>query len=297
MSNLVARDFDQRELALIRDTVARGASQEEFNLFLYRCKHMGLDPLKPGEIFFIKYGNSPGTIVVGREGFRKRAAATGLHTGTKLGVIRDNNSKCIGAWCEVFRRGWEHPARVEVSLAEYNTGKAQWAKMPETMIQKIAEAAALRMAFPDELGGIYTKEEMDQAERDVAQPPAPAAQKLQPSSQLEVKIFFGSEDKGYKGLTVGQAIERDGLPKVQQYLHYWDERFKKDGKGVPESFANFRNAVFHYTQQLLIAEQDRARAEAVADELSDEDWDRVERMTDSMLMRNSGMNELNYDQE
>ena len=52
-------------------------------------------------------------------------------------------------------------------MHEYNTGKAMWAKMPETMIKKVAEAAALRMAFPDELGGLYAQEEMDQANPEV----------------------------------------------------------------------------------------------------------------------------------
>jgi hypothetical protein len=38
--------------------------------------------------------------------------------------------------------------------------------MKETMIKKVAEAAALRMAFPDDLGGTYINEEMAQADAD-----------------------------------------------------------------------------------------------------------------------------------
>ena len=41
-----------------------------------------------------------------------------------------------------------------------------WGRMPETMIKKVAEAAALRMAFPADLSGVYADEEMPQeAER------------------------------------------------------------------------------------------------------------------------------------
>lgn len=156
-------EYTPEQLALISNVIAKGATPDELKLFLYRCQNLGLDPLKPGLIHFIKYGNSPGTIVVGIDGFRARANRTGKLTGIIRGVIRDSAGKCTGAWAEVYRRDWTHPAKEEVSLVEYNTHKAMWAKMPETMIKKVAEAAALRMAFPDELGGVYATEEMDQA--------------------------------------------------------------------------------------------------------------------------------------
>lgn len=156
------------QLSLVTSTVAKGATRDELQLFLYRCQNLDLDPLKPGQIHFVKYGNNPGSIIIGVDGFRARAAKTGKHTGTKRGIIRDDSGRCIGAWCEVYRSDWEHPARDEASLSEYNTGKNNWAKMPETMIKKVAEVAALRMAFPDELGGIYSDDEMEQAKDGLA---------------------------------------------------------------------------------------------------------------------------------
>lgn len=155
--------YNAEQLDLIKSTVAKGATNDELKLFLYRCENLGLDPLKPGQIYFIKYGNSPGTIVVGIDGFRAKANSTGLLSGIKRGALRDDKGNLIGGWAEVYRSDWNHPAREEVPLSEYNTGKSQWAKMPETMIKKVAECAALRMAFPDALGGVYAPEEMDQA--------------------------------------------------------------------------------------------------------------------------------------
>ncbi len=167
MSNTITtiqkQEFTPEQLTLITNTIAKGATKDELQLFLYRCQNLGLDPLKPGQIYFIKYGNSPGTIVVGIEGFRSRAARTGKLAGIKRGAIRNDKGALVGAYAEVYRSDWKECAREEVPLAEYSTGKAMWAKMPETMIKKVAEAAALRMAFPDDLGGIYTNEEMDQA--------------------------------------------------------------------------------------------------------------------------------------
>lgn len=169
-------DYTPEQIKLIQTTVAKGATPDEFALFMYRCKIMGLDPLKPGQIHFIKYGGGPGSIVVGIDGMRARAARTGKHDGTNRGAILNEKGELIGAWAEVSRKDWRHPAREEVRFAEYSTGKAGWAKMPETMIKKCAEAAALRMAFPDELGGIYAEEEIQK-------------EKATPDSVAEIKML------------------------------------------------------------------------------------------------------------
>jgi phage recombination protein Bet len=155
---VVKNDYSESDLQLIKDTVAKGATTAEFNLFLYRAKAMGLNPLKPGQIYFIKYGNSSGTIVVGLDGFRSLAAKTGKHRGTRRGVTKENGV-LTGGWAEVSREGWVHPARADVSLSEFSKQGGNWKTMPETMIQKVAECSALRMAFPDELGGVYGEDE------------------------------------------------------------------------------------------------------------------------------------------
>lgn len=155
--------FTRDQIELIKATVAKGATDNELKLFLHNCKRLGLDPFAK-QVHFIKYGNSPGTIIVGIDGFRLVAARTGKHSGTIRGAIRDDSGNLTGAWCEVYRSDWTHPAREEVPFSEYNNPRnPSWEKMPETMIKKVAECAALRMAFPAELSGVYGKEEMDQA--------------------------------------------------------------------------------------------------------------------------------------
>jgi phage recombination protein Bet len=211
------------QMRLITEVVARGATPDELKLFLYRCQNMGLDPLKPGQIHFVKYGNSPGTIVVGIEGFRVKAHRTGKCAGIKRGVLRNAQGDCIGAWSEAYRSDWQHPARVEVSLAEYSTGKGPWAKMPESMIQKVAEAAALRMAFPDDLGGVYTKEEMDQAADAL---PDVKPEQPEPGNGDTTPNPSKLEGGQWAGLTVDEVYRKFGPERMASYVT-WIESEKE----------------------------------------------------------------------
>lgn len=219
MNELTKTDLTSEQLDLIKSTVAKGATSDELRLFLYRCKNMGLDPLKPGQIYFVKYGSSPGTMVVGLDGFRSQAAKTGKHTGTQRGVIRDEKGNCIGAWCEVYRSDWAAPAREEVNRSEYDTGKAMWLKMPETMIKKVAEVAALRMAFPDQLGGLYSPEEMEQA----APQPIPIKNVAPKKKSLPEPVEHIEPEPNTEpapDLAPGQGLEKKsiGLTQNQAYL-------------------------------------------------------------------------------
>lgn len=264
MSNIIQRlpsppaeqEFSAEQLELIKSTVAKGATNDELKLFLYRCKNMGLDPLKPGMVHFVKYGTSPGTMIVGIEGFRSRAERTGKRAGTNRGVIRDENGRCIGAWCEVYRKDWDHPAREEVSLAEYNTGKSQWAKMPETMIKKVAEAAALRMAFPDELGGVYTHEEMSQAGPDPRAKEIEARIANEPDIEIahsEIESTIG--DYIIKaGQNKGKKLNQVAPKKLENFVHWYDEESQKPGSSFHKDTVEYYEKAKDYLSEILAKE-------------------------------------------
>lgn len=167
--NVDLAQYTPDQLQLIINTVARGATPDELQLFLYRCSLMKLNPLKPGQIFFIKYGQTA-TIVVGIEGFRDIANRSGRHASTNRGVIRDEKTGEITyGWCRVQRldqNGKPQEFYEETPMAEYfNQNNPSWKKMKETMIKKCAEAACLRMAYPDDLGGVFIPEERDVIEK------------------------------------------------------------------------------------------------------------------------------------
>lgn len=170
--------FSDTQLDLIKRTVAKNATDDELELFFYRCKELGLNPLMPGQVYFLKFkkrnpskGEDPwnaGTIIIGLEGFRLRAHATGKLSGIKRGVIRNPQGACVGGWADVYRSDWTQPAHEEVPLNEYmDHYKDTWKNMPETMIKKVAEVAALRMAFPNDFAGLYLREEFDKTIKEV----------------------------------------------------------------------------------------------------------------------------------
>ena len=166
---------------VIRKFICPTATEQEIYFFLQLCKAQQLNPFLR-EVYLIKYGNSPATIVTGKETFTKRASRIESYAGFKAGLIllgeraepvyREGSfyirgkEQLAGGWAEVYRAGLSVPVRAEVSFEEYVQHKTDgspnrfWAEKPATMIRKVAIVQALREAFPEEFGGMYSPEEM-----------------------------------------------------------------------------------------------------------------------------------------
>lgn len=153
------------------------ASPQELQTLLAIVKNRNLNPFTK-EVYFIKYGNNPAQIVVSKDAFMKRAEQNpnydGFESGviyedeqgelkTKKGVILPRKAALIGGWCEVYRKDRSRPVYREVELSAYNTHKNWWQKAPGQMIEKVAIVAAVRDAFSENVGGLYTADEMEQA--------------------------------------------------------------------------------------------------------------------------------------
>lgn len=173
--------YDTQDMRTIINTVAKGASIPELQLFLYQAKKLGLDPLT-NQIHFVKYGTGDKakiTIQTGIDGFRAKAQRSKLYAGSDDYVFDDNKTQF-----QMLEDGKNKPRTATVTVykiiggqrvaftatAEWNAyfpknekNQFMWNKMPFLMLGKCAEALALRKAFPDDLSGVFIYEEMEQA--------------------------------------------------------------------------------------------------------------------------------------
>jgi len=136
-------------------------TNQEIMMFLKLCEYQKLNPFLR-EVYLIKYGNHPATMVTGKETFLKRAYRHPKYRGHKTGISDDGQI----AWAEVYVDGYSVPIKCEVDYKEYvgrkndGTVNSMWASKPNTMLKKVALVQALREAFPEMFGGMYSQEEI-----------------------------------------------------------------------------------------------------------------------------------------
>lgn len=180
------RKFSEEEIDLIRRTVARNCTDDELAVFLHSCARCGLDPLLKQIHAIHRSDRDRGqqmTIQVGIDGLRIIAERTGRYAPGRPTEYQFGDGGPIAATAFVRKQthdGTWHDVGATAYYSEYcgrkNNGEPNrmWQQFPAVMLAKCAEAAALRRAFPVEASGLYTFEEMDQAENGGAAP-SPAA--------------------------------------------------------------------------------------------------------------------------
>ena len=190
------------QLDLLRRTVAKDCSREEFDLFVEVANRYGLDPFRRQIMPLVFSKDRPEkrrmTIVVGIDGQRMIAQRCGNYRpaseptqfvenrrkkgptnplGLVLARITLHQQDNRGEWFPVVGEAyWEELAPIRDEWEEgaesglpVKTGrqvldpKGNWVRMPRLMLAKCATMQALRAGWPDQFGGLYVEEELDRA--------------------------------------------------------------------------------------------------------------------------------------
>jgi phage recombination protein Bet len=217
-SNLALWTPEQTQL--ISSTIAPGCSNDELRLFAYACQRTGLDPFSK-QIYAIKRGGKM-TIQAGIDGLRAIAERTGQLDGSETywcgddGDWRDvwlSNKPPAAAKTIIHRKGAQHPFVGVARFADYNAGQGLWSKMGATMIAKCSEALALRKAFPADMSGVYSTDEMQQAEVEPVTVTTTAAPALARAG--DAKVFAAGK---------AAIAKADTLDKLQEVVARMDKR-------------------------------------------------------------------------
>lgn len=173
--------WDEKQIAVLETLGLRDATKADMALFLAQCQRTGLDPFNR-QIYMIKRGGRF-TFQTSIDGFRliadRAADRRGWLRSEQDTLWYDQDGHAHTEWLsetppaaakytvEILSNGQCALFHGFARFDEYAVDGPMWKKMPALMIAKCAEALALRKAFPNDLSGIYSDDEMSQADKRV----------------------------------------------------------------------------------------------------------------------------------
>jgi phage recombination protein Bet len=212
--------WTEKQKAALTQLGVKGASNADLAVFFHYAARTGLDPFAR-QLYMIQRAGKQ-TIQTGVDGFRlvARRAADQARETLSYGPVEWSGPE--GQWQEVwladtppaaakvtvYRAGQAFPA--VVLWREFSQTTDTWKRMPAHMLAKVAEVAALRKAFPQDLSGLYSEDEpveaasAPQAARvtaaEVVGPPAPVVVVEEPTAPVEdwpaVQLPIGDDTAG-----------------------------------------------------------------------------------------------------
>jgi phage recombination protein Bet len=208
MSNELTTQTNSMEmLQALRNTVAPGLTEPEFRLFAEMCRATGLNPATK-EIWAIKAGGRL-QLMTGINGFLKIANSHPSFDGMEVSHEWDGKN-LVSCTVKVHRKDRKFPAIATAYMAEYGKPTPIWKQMPSVMLAKCAKSLAIREAFIQELGGLYTAEEMP-GSFAAPRPEAPEGMETVVSSKTGEVLGYKGKDVTLDGVEGVEVIEEEGI--------------------------------------------------------------------------------------
>ena len=270
---------------LYMDTYFKGLDENQA-LIAYRDAKRRRLSIEAKQIHFIprwdnKLKKSIPTAQTSIDGFRLIASRTGKYGGSlnaKLTVRLESGEKAvipheeydpdevrqiISGTISVINRDFDQPQTATALFKGYaqafDDGNLMglWAKMPDVMILKCAESLALRKAFPQDLSGIYTNEEMAQADNESPKfnrPRKTYATTVTPnpevaeSEAIEVQVTATVIDRSQESVEAEQTQEVQEIAQEVKEPEKPTEKkapAKKKEKTIPELIKGIPAALKH----------------------------------------------------
>jgi phage recombination protein Bet len=239
---IVSGRLTNEQVALIKRTIAKDASDDELALFIAQCNRTGLDPFARQIYAISRYDKSAGrkvmTIQVSVDGLRLIAERTNRYAGQLGPWWCGMDGQWREVWLEVdppaaakvgvVRSDFTQPLYAVATFESYHSDDSfLWKRMPDVMLAKCAESLALRKAFPQEMSGLYTGEEMAQAGTTDATytidaaPVQPQIEAPKPKphwiEDRETQRKFWSYTDANLGLTRAEVHEALGVEHINQF--------------------------------------------------------------------------------
>jgi phage recombination protein Bet len=244
MSNALAvapdqKYWDDTQLAALRQIGLSDAPAGDLALFLHYAQRTGLDPFSRQIYMIGRYDSRSGgnkyTIQSSIDGLRIIAQRSGEYAGQTQPLWCGPDGEWRDVWLDVqpptaakigvYRQGFVEPLYAVATTASYMpTGKdgkpmGLWSKMPDVMLAKVAEALALRKAFPNDMSGLYSDDEMSQADAKA------------PVQQIATVTPLTDEERAYVFEEIDACSFRDELRTVwEKYAAHLEEKYESDGK-------------------------------------------------------------------
>ncbi|MGP5263686.1 phage recombination protein Bet [Glutamicibacter arilaitensis] len=236
--------FTDQQVTMLRHIGVEKAKDADLQVFFHQCQRTGLDPFAR-QIYMIERWSKEGpkyTIQTGIDGYRligRRAAQRAKET---ISVKQPLWAHPDGGWRDVWLPAWGTPGAAKVTILrggeeftavalfdEYKQTKRDggltqmWAQRPAGQIAKCAEALAWRMAFPQDLAGIYTDTEMEQADNRPTHAPQPV-QDL--GEQVQVPMITADQWEAIVNFGQSRGIANAGVfvsETLGRQLRGWQE--------------------------------------------------------------------------